>query len=387
MINVATVPAAQRPMWQLLGFVQMLRANGYQIGVPEELDALRAAQACNVVHYDRLRWALRSLLSSNHRDWTEFNRLFDAYWRKPNRQARTNAAGVKHELMFGAEDREGGVENQRDVDHPQAGDSGNAASGAARGGASHRESVETMEFNQLTDENQMRAIEELTERLAKRMRRRQMRRLRNARSGRTIHLRNTLRKSLRHGGQPLELAYQRRNRRLPRLVMILDVSRSMSTYSYLFLRFARGIVDVFQDAEVFVFHTRLVHITEALREPDLKRVKDKLKVMSLGWSGGTRIGESLRDFLVRYGRLLNSRSIAVVISDGFDTGAPELLGEQTKRIRQRAGKLVWLNPWLGNERYEPSAAGMQAALPSIDVLASARDLRSLMALEDCLAKV
>jgi len=164
------------------------------------------------------------------------------------------------------------------------------------------------------------------------------------------------------------------------------VSRSMSLYSFLFLRFARGLLGAFRDAEAFVFHTRLTRVSDALRERDLFRAREKLALVSLGWSGGTRIGESLARFNADHaGRMLGSRAIVVIVSDGLDTGPPELLGEALSVIRRRARRLVWLNPLLGRPGYQPLAAGMQAALPHLDAFAPAHNLASLAALESALA--
>ena len=197
-----------------------------------------------------------------------------------------------------------------------------------------------------------------------------------------MHLRRTIRNSLRYGGTPLELIFKERRRQLPRLVLLLDVSRSMSLYSYLFLRFARGVLGAFRDSHAFVYHTRLVPVSEVLRERDIDKVKEKLAIISLGWSGGTRIGECVEHFNLEHARkILGSRSIVVMVSDGYDTGPPELLAEQLGRIQRCARKVVWLNPLLGRDDYQPLARGMQAALPYIDVFAPAHSLKSLAALE------
>lgn len=170
--------------------------------------------------------------------------------------------------------------------------------------------------------------------------------------------------------------------------MLTDVSRSMSLYSYLFLRYARGLLDAFDDARAYVFHTRLVPVTEALRERDDARLKDKLAVLSLGWAGGTRIGESLHEFNRQHARgLLNRRTLVIVVSDGLDTGPPALLAAELAAIKRRTRKLIWLNPLLGRAGYEPRAGGMAAALPYIDVFAPAHSLESLAALEPQLARL
>ena len=180
----------------------------------------------------------------------------------------------------------------------------------------------------------------------------------------------------------------KRKKQAPRLILLLDVSRSMSLYSFLFLRFARGIIEAFKDSDAFVYHTRLVHVTDALRERDMTKSKEKLALMSSGWSGGTRIGECLQMFNHEYGRrIVNSRSIVMIISDGYDTGEPKQLTEQLQQLKQRARKIVWLNPLLGRDGYEPIAKGMQAALPLLDLFSSAHNLESLMKLEPELMKL
>jgi uncharacterized protein with von Willebrand factor type A (vWA) domain len=138
---------------------------------------------------------------------------------------------------------------------------------------------------------------------------------------------------------------------------------------------------------VFAFHTHLLPITEALKQTDLMRVRNSLAMVSEGWSGGTRIGESLATFNDKYGQILNSRSVAVIVSDGLDTGDPEDLAAQLERIKPRCRKLVWLNPLLGRGGYEPVSQGMQAALPYLDLFAPAHNLDSLQALEPELTRL
>jgi uncharacterized protein with von Willebrand factor type A (vWA) domain len=252
-------------------------------------------------------------------------------------------------------------------------------------GASSVESLATTDFRFLVDEKQKAAVERLAVRLAQRMRRRLMRRQRAQRQGQRLHLRATVRQSLRYGGLPLTPIFRTRRRRPPRLLLIIDVSRSMSLYSQFFLRFAQGLVGAFRDAAAFAYHTRLVPITDSLRQPDAMRVRTSLKLISQGWSGGTRIGECLQRFNADYGRLLSSRSIVIVVSDGLDTGDPDDLAGELLRIKRRCRRIVWLNPLLGREGYEPRTRSMLAALPCIDLFAPAHNLESLAALESALA--
>ncbi|MDH5424159.1 MAG: VWA domain-containing protein [Gammaproteobacteria bacterium] len=375
---------------RLLGFLQHLRSNGFHLGIQEELDVMKIADSGALLQQKRLRWGLRALLCSCTDDWQRFDRLFDTYW-KPANSKREQAASYakKMDSKKGLDGGQpGGGGEAAEADHAEEGDDSDAGDGGSKGGASLQESFARSDFRQLSDESQMREMELLVERMAKKMRRRMTRRQRLQRQGSKINLRKTIRNSLRYGGTPLELAFMKRKQQAPRLILLLDVSRSMSLYSFLFLRFARGIVEAFKDADAFVYHTRLVHVTDALRERDMTKAKEKLALMSSGWSGGTRIGECLQMFNRDYGRrIVNSRSIVMIVSDGYDTGEPQQLTQELQQLKQRARKIVWLNPLLGRDGYEPIAEGMKAALPLLDLFASAHNLESLMKLESSLMKL
>jgi uncharacterized protein with von Willebrand factor type A (vWA) domain len=187
-----------------------------------------------------------------------------------------------------------------------------------------------------------------------------------------------VRRSVASGGTPIRLAWKERRRVRPRLVLLLDVSRSMSAYSFFYLRLARAVSAELADVHCFIFHTRLTGVAAALRDPDPWRSQEKLHLLAAGWAGGTRIGECLRDFNREAGaRLLHSRSAVIVVSDGYDTGEPELLGEALATLRRRARRLVWLNPLLGQPGFRPEGRGMRAALPHLDLLAPGSDLESV----------
>ena len=370
---------------QIVGFVRFVRDNGFKVGVKEECDALIIARYCNVINKQRLKWGLRSLLCNHSDDWERFDSLFEAYWFVSNVKSQTQSnvskSGGKLEGT-GKQDEQNKSGSTADIDQLRQESSAAVGQGAVKNGASTGEINTQVDFRFLDDLKQMSLMEQMVERLARRMRRRLIRRQRDQRQGRRLNLRRTIRHSLCHGGTPLELIYRKKKKQLPRLILLLDVSRSMSLYSYLFLRFARGIVGAFKNADAFVYHTRLVHVTDALIENDINIVKKKLEMMSAGWSGGTRIGECLEKFNEDYGRhMITSHTVVIIFSDGLDTGTPESLTKQLSLIKKRARKLVWLNPLLGRDGYEPIAKSMQAALPYLDLFASAHNLESLMELE------
>ena len=371
---------------RLLEFVRLARENGFCVGIAEEIDAQRVALFCGVMNAARLRWGLRSLLCSSPDDWERFDELFDAYWRPGNVESHYQPmAGTpvesRNKLQSDAQ-KHAGVAHE--ADQGGEGEGQDASEDGTREGASSQENLLTTDFQFLADSRQMRAVERLVERLARKMRRRLKRREKVQQQGRRIHLRRTVRNSLRFGGTPLQLAYRQRSKRQPRLLLLVDVSRSMSMYSYVFLRFARGIVNAFSDADAFAYHTRLVHISHAMRQTDNVKLQHSLALISQGWSGGTRIGDCLESFNHEYGRLVNSHTVVVIVSDGLDTGKPEHLAKQLATIKQHCRKLVWLNPLLGRQGYEPRTVSMLAALPFLDMFAPAHNLQSLMALEPAL---
>jgi uncharacterized protein with von Willebrand factor type A (vWA) domain len=371
---------------RLVGFVRLLRDNGFTLGPREAEDAPRAAAAAGLLQPEALRQSLRALLCASERDWRRFDELYDLYWLgHGKRQARVSAGGAGRgraeragpliDARFGPPDRVA-----RDADPAGAVPAGRG------GGASAAEALAATDLRHIHDPDELARLQALTERLAARMRHRLARRERAHRRGRRLDFRRVIHKSVASGGVPLRLAWRRRREKPLRLVAIVDVSGSMDPYATFFVRFLRAALQSFRDADAFVFHTRLVHIGAALRERRAERATLRLALMAEGWSGGTRIGESLAAFNRRYAAaLLNRRAVVVIVSDGFDTGPPERLAAELAALRRRARRLVWLNPVLGRAGYRPVARGMAAALPHVDLFAPAHNLASLAALEPYLA--
>jgi uncharacterized protein with von Willebrand factor type A (vWA) domain len=170
--------------------------------------------------------------------------------------------------------------------------------------------------------------------------------------------------------------FREHRRARPRLILLLDVSRSMSLYSFFFMRLARALQRAHLDTQVFIWHTHLSGVSEALKDPDPWRAQERLQLLSAGWAGGTRIGDCLQQFERQHIRQVHARTALIVVSDGYDTGEPQPLAAVVCRLRRRARRLIWLNPLAGHSGYQPLARGMQAVLPFIDLLAPAHDLAS-----------
>lgn len=381
-----TSPAIGAPHLQqrVVGFIRLARENDFNPGVAESLDAQRIALDCGLDQPQQFRWEMRALLCGDREEWRRFDELFERYWLPANRTALHGVCAGESGRPLRREEGAGGGEDGRVADSSE-GLGSDADPGGARGGASAQEHLQREDFSALADGGQLRAVEQQVELLAHRLKRSLARREKLQTRGRRLAMRSTIRNSLRYGGTPLRLAYRQRRRQLPRVVIITDVSRSMSIYSHFFLRFARGIIRVFASADAFAVHSRLVPVTEALRQPDHTRLAQSLALISAGWSGGTRLGESLATFNRDYGRLVNKRSLVIVVSDGLDTGSPDELGRQLQLLKTRCRRLIWLNPLLGRSGYQPLTGAMQAALPHLDVFAPAHNLQSLAALESELA--
>ena len=380
---------------RLAGFARTLRDNGFRIGLAETRDALAILASPAALRPASLRPALRALFCATHSDWERFDEIFVAFWQGYGMRQRQTLSGSPLQSralarrLAEAQVPQDALGLPDRVQRRSEGDADAAADGRGRReGASRVEALTTADLRHIVDPEEVAATHALAARLAQVMRARLVRREQVRRRGRRLDLRRTIHRSISHGGMPFELAWRRRKIKPLRLVVLLDASGSMSLYTAFFVRFLHGVVDSFREAEAFVFHTRLAHVSPSLRDRDVTRAVDKLALMAQGIGGGTRIGESLATFNRWHAqRVINSRTAVMIVSDGYDTGEPERLGAEMRRLRRRCRKIVWLNPLIGWRDYSPQARGMQAALPYVDLFAPAHNLESLAALEPFLAKI
>ena len=380
---------------RLAGFARTLRDNGFKVGLAETRDALAILASPAAARPSALKPALRALFCATHSDWQRFDEIFDAFWRGRGMRRRQVVSGAPNESRLSGR-RLGEAHVPQDAlglpDHverrPDADSDQSAEGRGRREGASRAENLAAADMRHIVDPDDIARAHALAARLARSMRARLVRRDQVRRRGRRLDLRRTIHRNVSHGGTPVDLAWRRRKIKPLRLVMLLDASGSMSLYTAFFVRFLHGVVDAFREAEAFVFHTRLAHVSPSLRDRDVTRAVDKLALMAQGIGGGTRIGECLATFNRWHARrVINSRTAVMIVSDGYDTGTPEQLGEEMRRLRRRCRRIVWLNPLIGWRDYSPQARGMQAALPYVDLFAPAHNLASLAALEPYLARI
>jgi uncharacterized protein with von Willebrand factor type A (vWA) domain len=396
-IDTAAIRGGSEPIGiaagrRLAGFVRSLRDNGFAVGLAETSDALRILASPAAARPSQLKPALRSLLCATLSDWQRFDDIFDAYWHGRGVRRVQQISGVAGESRASLRrlSEAGAPAQAATPDHVERRD-GQDSQGEGRGrreGASRAEVLSVADFRHIVDPQDVAAAHALARRLAKTMRARLVRRRRAHRRGRRLDLRRTIHRSVSHGGTPVDLVWRRRKIKPLRLVMLLDASGSMSLYTAFFVRFLHGIVDAFREAEAFVFHTRLAHVSASLRDRNVARAVDRLSLMAQGIGGGTRIGECLATFNRWHAkRVINSRTAVMIVSDGYDTGEPERLSGEMRQLRRRCRRIIWLNPLIGWRDYTPQARGMRAALPYVDLFAPAHNLESLAALEPYLARI
>jgi uncharacterized protein with von Willebrand factor type A (vWA) domain len=379
----------------MTGFMAHLRSNGFAVGPGETELALTIVAAADLADAAGARLALKTMLSGDRPQWERFDALFDAFWfgRGVKTALRIDSRGTTRR-----NDRRPRIWDTVLPAEPEsatmgplaraAGADAEAPDGRGRIVATRSASLARTDLRSLTSPEEMEEAERVAERLARAIRYRLSRRRVPARHGDAVDLRRTIRRSISRGGEPLELLHRRRPERSVRLVVLLDVSGSMRLYSRYLVAFVRGLLGQWLQADAFLFHTRLVHIAEVLREKDRGRAMDRLSLMVEGFGGGTLIAGSLRAFNDRYAKAaLNSRSVVIIMSDGYDTDPPASLVCELARLKRRTRRLVWLNPLLGWRDYAPVARAMEAALPYIDCFATAHSLDSLAALEGELARL
>ena len=360
----------------MVRFAALLRRQGLPLTPEHVSDGLRALDHLDLSDREEVRTGLRAVFASRPEDFPIFDRAFDAFWR-----VATEADRVAEALMPALpEEAPSGLPRQASARESLAleawnepeGESGDEPLGVPA--ASDLEAVSNKDFATFSPD-QLDEVYRLTLRIARRLARRISRRRKpSARRGR-LDLRRTLRANLTRG-ELIDLRYRRRKRKKVRLVLLCDVSGSMDLYSRFLLQFLFALQSAFSRVETFTFSVHLTRVTEHLRARSYREVLRRLTAVR-DWSGGTRIGESLAEFNRTWPSLVDRRTIVIILSDGWDTGEPDVLAAELLRIKRRAGRVIWLNPLLGNPSYEPLTRGMAAALPLVDRFAAAHNLAAL----------
>ncbi len=364
----------------VLRFGQMLRAAGMPLTISEIMDAVRALEVVDLLDRRDVYLALRTTLVARHEEFPIFDRCFETFWRFQAEEGQglegltgpaTPAIPEEHAGNTGGEAAQKKVSVALEGWEEEGDDEGEPLEVP---GVSDREILMDQDFSSFPVED-LDEVARLTILIARRLARRISRRKRPTRRGGIIDMRRTIRANLMKG-EIIELRRKERRRRKIRLVLLCDVSGSMDLYSRFLLQFLYALQNVFGRVETFTFSTRLTRVTEHLKGASYRTALARLTEVR-DFSGGTRIGESLQEFNARWGNLVDRHTIVLLLSDGWDTGEPEVLANELLTIKRKAGRLIWLNPLLGNPSYEPLTRGMAAALPLVDHFAAAHNLASL----------
>src|SRR5213082_1851628 len=367
----------------IIDFCRLLREREMLVTPSEVIDAIKTADAVDLSDRLEFKTALRSVLTARPEDIPLHDAAFDEFWRSrlPQRAEERGEEGVP------GEDPEAQGE---EMPQPQIAEGDQAEADEDEEGLdmplySPVEVLASRDFSTFVPD-EMQEIARAIMVIARRLSTRESRRYRSTQRGHAIDLRRTMRRNIKYGGTVVELAKKRRKIRKPKIVLICDVSRSMDTYSKFLLQFIYALQNTLGRVESFVFSTRLTRVTDYFKTSDIYTALDRIAREVPDWSGGTRIGESLKTFNADWAlRTVNKHTIVLIMSDGLDTGDASVLEHEMEQIQRRAARVIWLNPLLGNEDYRPLARGMSAALPHVNLFASAHNLASLQALGKYLA--
>jgi uncharacterized protein with von Willebrand factor type A (vWA) domain len=361
---------------RLGAFARLLHDAGLEAGPRRLTDATRALGFIDLKVEDDFRNTLRAVFVSRKEDIPIFEAAFDIFWAPPDPRASAGIIpGRSRSLPMSPERAKVWADalglNRSQMSREQSQQEVVTSSS----GYSAEELLRHKDFEDMTWA-ETEQVKRLLEQAPWRMAERRTRRLRPSRSGR-IDLRRSARHAIRSSGELMTLFRRKpRVRRRP-LVLICDVSGSMERYSRLLMIFAHAIARR-EDLEAFVFSTRLTRITRLLRHRDIDRALDSVSKSVRDFSGGTRIGDALGDFNRRWARrVLGHGAVVIIVSDGWDRGDPVHLTAELIHLRRSAHRLVWLNPLLGTEGYEPLTRGMAAALPHCDDFLAAHNLAAL----------
>ena len=391
---------------RLARFAGRLRERGVGVCVSDEIDGVAALLLVDLGDRDEVRYALRAALKVRRSDWDTFDELFRDFWaaedqpagpragaaRAPDRSDRapaqpTEGAEPPDQPARPRSDRSGPVPQWRWLQAiaPPAGEPEREAAGGDPPGYSSDVILRRKPFDDWCADD-LPAMERLLARAARRLRCRPSRRLVPVRAGGRVDLRRSFRRAVGTGGEFLSLARRDRAVEKPDVVLLCDTSGSMDPHTRFLLTFALSLKRVVRRCEVFAFNTSLTRLTPWLTPGKIGPTLDRLAAGVPDWSGGTRIGASLDEFVTRYlDTLVSAKTVVVVLSDGLDLDSPAVLAGAMRAIREKARKVIWLNPLLGDPRYRPEARGMKTALPFVEHFVPAHNLESLERLLPLLA--
>ena len=372
-------------------FARLLRAAGLRIGPDRVVDCVKALEMAGVSEFPLRRedwyWTMSAVLLSRNEQRPIFNQAFNIFWRDPKLAERMMSLMLPQ--AYGRAPKPEEQQSQRLTDalfsQKQQEAKTEKVELEARLTFSSREVLQRMDFDTMSAA-ELAEAKKLIAGLRLPLPVIKTRRFHVERNGRRVDLRKTLRESLREGGDVIPLVRAAPRELHPPLVVLCDISGSMNPYSRMFLHFLHAITNDRDRVSVFVFGTRLTNITRQLRHRDVDVAMARVAEAIRDWSGGTRIGASLREFNWRWSRrVLGQNACVLLVSDGLDREAGEGLGDEMERLAKSCRYLVWLNPLLRYDKFEARPAGVRAMLPHVDLFLPVHNLDSLLDLAKALS--
>jgi hypothetical protein len=374
----------------IMYFARLLRSAGLPVGPGKVLDAISAVRLVGIGMQEDLYWSLFSQFVSRNDQRELFNQAFHIFWRNPHIMERMMSAMLP---TIKVEQEEKLEEMSRRLSEAMSNGSSTSNSEAASSKVefdasftfSEKEVLQEKDFEKMSAE-EIAVAKQAIAQLRLPVMDLPTRRFKRAEQGTQIDMRATLRAALR-SPDVVPLKFKKPKRRPPPLVMLCDISGSMNQYSRMFLHFMHAMTNDRQRVHCFVFGTRLTYISRYLKHRDVDVALDKAAVAVKDWSGGTRIGACLKEFNNHWSRrVLTQGAITLIISDGLDRDEADGLKKEMDRLSKSSRRLVWLNPLLRFESFEPKAKGIRAMLPYVDDFKAAHNLKSLIELADLLSK-
>ncbi|MFN4311023.1 MAG: vWA domain-containing protein [Ferrovibrio sp.] len=366
----------------IVHFVRLLRASGLRLGPGKAIDAVRAVEAAGIRRRDDLYWTLFSVLV-NRRDQRElFDQAFHIFWRDPKILERMMSL-LLPEAEGTAEPKKNPTSQRlRQALLPGRGESRPAGEPKeveidATLTFSADELLQKKDFAEMSAEELEQAKKALV-RIEWPFRPQRVRRLKPDDRGHRIDLRASLQASMRTGGAIIPLKRKSPAQRPPPLVVLCDISGSMSQYSRMFLHFMHALTNDRARVHSFLFGTRLTNISRLLRQRDVDKALAAVSEKVPDWSGGTRIGATLEEFNRLWSRrVLGQGAIVLLLTDGLDREGGKGLAREIERLHKSCRRLIWLNPLLRWDGFEPKAAGIRAILPQVDDFRPVHNLSSI----------
>lgn len=376
----------------VMAFSRALKDLGVKVSLSQVLDASHSIDLVDIGARGDFRELLRANLISQKEDFPAFDMLFDCFWREqgyervPMETMDIQGTPTESQAQEGG-DEEGGVEEAAVESIPKENVPLENLDEFSVPTYSPQELMNRKDFSEMSVE-ESRAIARAILLIATKIATQISRRKKVGRKGNVIDPRWTMRKSMKYGGEVIDLVRRKKRIKKTKVVLLCDVSGSMDCYSRFLIQFMYGLQNELWGVETFVFSTSLSRITHLIRTKDIVNALEKISGSILGWSGGTNIGRSLHTFNRDFAPSMTThRTVVVIISDGWDRGDVSLLEREMQDLKRRCKKIIWLNPLLASENYEPLCKGMQAALPYLDMFLSVHNVNSLVALGRTLQKM